>query len=82
VERFADPPDTSLSAREAEVLGLLARGLTNKGIAQTLFLSVRTIEAHLRSIFAKLGVRTRTEAALWAVGHGYGADEDSADSPS
>jgi DNA-binding CsgD family transcriptional regulator len=45
---------------------------------------VRTAEAHLRSIFAKLGVRIRTEAALWAVGHGYGPGEDqsSANSPS
>lgn len=60
-----------LSERETEILGLLAQGLTNKDIAQTLVLSVRTVEAHLRSLFAKLGVRSRTEAALWAVRHGY-----------
>ena len=64
-----------LSEREVEVLRLLAQGLTNKDIAQTLILSVRTIEAHLRHIYGKLGVRSRTEAALWAVEHGYGADE-------
>ena len=64
-----------LSEREVEVLRLLAQGMTNKDIAQTLILSVRTIEAHLRNIFGKLGVRSRTEAALWAVEHGYGADE-------
>lgn len=64
----------SLSARETDVLHLLARGLTNKDIAQTLFLSVRTVEAHLRSIFAKLDVHSRTEAALWAVTHGYGSE--------
>jgi DNA-binding NarL/FixJ family response regulator len=57
----------ALSDRELEVVGLVARGLTNKDIAQTLFLSVRTIEAHLRSIYGKLGVRSRTEAVLWAV---------------
>lgn len=57
----------ALSDRELEVVGLVARGLTNKDIAQTLFLSVRTIEAHLRSIYGKLGVRSRTEAALWAI---------------
>lgn len=64
-----------LSEREVEVLRLLAQGLTNKDIAQTLILSVRTVEAHLRNIFGKLGVHSRTEAALWAVEHGYGADE-------
>ena len=60
-----------LSERETEVLRLLAQGLTNKDIAQALILSVRTVEAHLRGIFAKLGVSSRTEAALWAVQHGY-----------
>lgn len=64
-----------LSEREVEVLRLLAQGMTNKDIAQTLILSVRTIEAHLRNIYGKLGVRSRTEAALWAVEHGYGPDE-------
>jgi DNA-binding NarL/FixJ family response regulator len=63
-----------LSERETEVLSLLAQGLTNKDIAQTLVLSVRTVEAHLRSIFGKLGVHSRTEAALWAVKHGYGRE--------
>ena len=61
-----------LTERESEVLTLLAQGHTNKDIAQALFLSVRTVEAHLRSIFAKLAVNSRTEAVLWAVQHGYG----------
>jgi DNA-binding NarL/FixJ family response regulator len=64
----------SLSEREKEVVSLLAQGLTNKDIAQTLFLSVRTIEAHLRSIYGKLAVGSRTEAALWAVKSGFGAE--------
>ncbi len=62
-----------LTERETEVLHLLAEGMTNKDIAQTLILSVRTVEAHLRSIYGKLGVSSRTEAALWAVKHGYAA---------
>jgi DNA-binding NarL/FixJ family response regulator len=62
-----------LSERETEVLRLLAQGFTNKDIAQALILSVRTVEAHLRGIFAKLGVSSRTEAALWAVQQGYSA---------
>lgn len=66
----------ALSEREAEVLSLLAEGRTNKDIAEQLFLSVRTVETHLRSIYAKLGVRSRTEAALWAVGHGHGPGHD------
>lgn len=61
---------TSLTDREREVLALLARGFTNKDIAQTLFLSVRTVEAHLRNVYGKLDVATRTEAVLWAVQHG------------
>ncbi len=64
-----------LSEREIDVLRLLAHGLTNKDIAQTLILSVRTVEAHLRTIYGKLGMRSRTEAALWAVKHGYGPEE-------
>lgn len=65
-------PET-LTDRERDVLTLLAQGLTNKDIAQSLFLSVRTIEAHLRHIYGKLDVTSRTEAVLWAVQHGFGA---------
>jgi two-component system, NarL family, response regulator LiaR len=68
-------PADKLSEREIEVLRLLAEGLTNKEVAQTLFLSVRTVEAHLRSIFGKLGVASRTEAVLWAVRNGFGPIE-------
>lgn len=68
-------PIEPLTDREAEVLRLLAHGLTNKDIAQTLILSVRTIDAHLRSIFGKLNVRSRTEAALWAARNGYGPEK-------
>ena len=62
-----------LTEREREVLSLLAEGKTNKDIAQLLFLSVRTIEAHLRNIYGKLDVNSRTEAVLWAVQHGVAA---------
>lgn len=61
----------TLTERERDVLALLAKGMTNKGIAQTLFLSVRTVEAHLRNIYGKLDVASRTEAVLWAVQHGF-----------
>lgn len=65
----------TLSERELDVIRLLARGATNKDIAQTLLVSVRTVEAHLRNIYPKLGIRSRTEAALWAVKNGYGQSE-------
>ena len=61
----------TLTDRERDVLTLLAKGLTNKDIAQTLFLSVRTVEAHLRNIYGKLDITSRTEAVLWAVQHGF-----------
>lgn len=66
--RREEPADT-LTERETEVLGLLAQGMTNKDIAQSFFLSVRTVEAHLRNIYGKLDVSSRTEAVLWAVNH-------------
>ena len=55
------------SPRETEVLALVARGATNKEIAKSMGLSVRTVEAHLRNIFAKLLVGSRTEAVVFAV---------------
>jgi DNA-binding CsgD family transcriptional regulator len=58
-----------LSAREVEVLRLVAEGLTNAQIAQRLFLSPRTVDQHLRAIFNKLGVSTRAAAARWAAEH-------------
>lgn len=69
-EPIESGPIEPFTDREVDVLRLLGQGLTNKDIAQTLILSVRTVDAHLRSIFAKLGVRSRTEAALWMVQHG------------
>jgi len=56
-----------LSERESEVLVLVARGAANKEIARSMGLSVRTVEAHMRSIFAKLEVGSRTEAVVFAV---------------
>jgi DNA-binding CsgD family transcriptional regulator len=57
----------ALSPREREVLGLVAEGLTNAEIASSLFLAVSTVKVHVRSVLRKLGLRTRTEAAVFAV---------------
>jgi two-component system response regulator DegU len=51
------------------VLHLAARGASNRSIGAALFLSPRTVEAHMRSIFEKLGVSSRTEAVTYAVRH-------------
>ena len=58
------PPVTS---RELQVLHLVAKGLTNYDIAQRLYISVRTVEAHLTHIYNKLGVSSRTEAVVCAM---------------
>ena len=55
---------SSLSPREREVLLLVSRGKSNHEIARLLFISQATVKVHIRHIFEKLGVRTRTEAAL------------------
>lgn len=60
-----------LTSRENEVLQLAARGLKNKEIAEKLFVSVRTVEAHLGSIFQKFDVGSRTEAILYALRTGW-----------
>lgn len=65
-----------LSEREMEVLGLAAKGMGNKEIGEALFISVRTVQAHLRSIFNKLGVGSRSEAVLYGLKRGWFTLED------
>jgi DNA-binding CsgD family transcriptional regulator len=62
-------PD-GLSAREVEVLRLVAQGMTDRQVAEQLFLSPRTVNQHLRSIYNKLGVSSRTAATHFAVERG------------
>lgn len=70
-ERLAEFPfEPDLSDRELEVLGLIARGLGNKAIAASIGRSDETIKAHIKSIFAKLGVHDRTEAVTAALARG------------
>jgi DNA-binding NarL/FixJ family response regulator len=62
--------DGELTAREAEVLRLVAKGLTDAEVAAELVLSVRTVHAHLRSIYRKLDVGSRSAATRYAVERG------------
>jgi DNA-binding NarL/FixJ family response regulator len=59
-----------LSDREREVLACVAEGLPNKLIARRLAISEKTVKAHLTSVFRRIGVTDRTQAALWAERHG------------
>lgn len=72
-EVAASPGDASgegpLTARETEVLRLVAHGRANKEIAATLGLSVHTVERHLTNLYPKIGCRSRTEAAAYAINH-------------
>src|SRR5512147_3170269 len=60
--------DTSqISEREREILRLVATGATNQQIAYKLNISINTVKVHLRNIFGKIGVTSRTEATLYAI---------------
>jgi HD-GYP domain-containing protein (c-di-GMP phosphodiesterase class II) len=62
-----------LTEREAEVIGLLARGLQTKQVARALSISVKTADRHIQNAYAKIGVSTRAAAALFAMEHGLAA---------
>jgi len=66
----AGPPPGGLTSRQAEVLRLLATGMSNKEIAGTLYLSPATVERHLVTVYRKLGVTRRVDATRYALAHG------------
>jgi two-component system, NarL family, response regulator LiaR len=78
--RAPESPD-SLTARETEILMLIARGKANKQIASELYLSEKTVKAHVSSILMKLGVQSRTQAALHAVKTGLVSIEELGEEP-
>lgn len=71
--------EVRLTKREKDVLTLLVKGNTNKDMADTLFISEKTVKNHLTSIFRKLGVKDRTQAAVYALRNDIVVDEDSDD---
>ena len=64
--RASQPLDEPLSARELEILQLVAQGCSNREISERLFLALDTVKGHNRSTYAKLGVQRRTEAVARA----------------
>lgn len=70
-EQSSQTPGEVLSDREMEVLRLAAKGMSNMEIAESLTLSVRTVQTHLRSIFNKLGVGSRSEAIVYGLKKGW-----------
>lgn len=65
-------PTSALTQRENDILALLAEGRSNRDISRALYLSEKTVKAHLAAIFRKLGVSNRTQAAMAAVSMGIG----------
>jgi DNA-binding NarL/FixJ family response regulator len=65
-------PENLLTRRELEVLKLLTKGLLNKEIANILYISEKTVKNHISSIFRKLDVQDRTQAAIYAIKHSIG----------
>jgi NarL family two-component system response regulator LiaR len=78
--RAPESPE-ELTERETEVLKFLARGKANKQIASALFVSEKTVKAHVSSILMKLGVQSRTQAALHAVRRGLVSTEELGEEP-
>ena len=67
VKRLLHDPKKNLTGREKEVLNLLSRGMLNKEIAKALYISEKTVKNHVSSIFRKLNVQDRTQAAVFAL---------------
>jgi DNA-binding NarL/FixJ family response regulator len=68
--------EDALTPREAEVLCLVARGLSNREIAARLVLSEKTVRNHVERSYTKIGATNRVGASLYALGHGMVAPED------
>ena len=77
--QHAQPPmalrnHPGLSEREAQILDSLVKGHANKVIARACDITEATVKVHVKSILRKIGVSNRTQAAIWATEHGYGAE--------
>ena len=79
-DRAQRRPLDELTQRERDVLTLVGKGLSNKQIAWRLGITEKTVKAHLGSVFDRLGVQDRTQAAIWAQKHGLSASGDESSS--
>ena len=64
-----------LTERESEILALITQGKSNAEVAATTYLSINSIKSYIRSTYRKLGVKSRTQAVLWGVEHGFKPDQ-------
>ncbi len=64
-----------MTEREREVLEQIARGLTNREIAEQMVISEKTVKTHVSNLLDKLGLEDRTRAAIWALKHGLGSKD-------
>lgn len=63
-----------LSPREAEVLALICQGLSNQEITERAFIGINTVKTHIRTLYRKIGVASRTQAVVWGHAHGFRPD--------
>ncbi|AVZ41345.1 helix-turn-helix transcriptional regulator [Dietzia sp. JS16-p6b] len=66
--------DAGLSAREAEMVGLIVQGLSNREIGDRCYLSANTVKTYIRAAYRKMGVGTRAQAVAWGIDHGLQPD--------
>ncbi len=60
-----------LTAREVEVLALITQGMSNQEIAEHLYLSINSVKTYIRTAYARIGARSRTQAVAWCLQHGF-----------
>ena len=63
-----------LSERESEIVALITQGLPNEQVADRAYLSINTVKSYIRTAYRKMGVRSRSQAVLWGLDHGFRPD--------
>jgi DNA-binding NarL/FixJ family response regulator len=76
LNRAAAHSNGGLTEREQEILSLIADGLSNREIANKIFISEKTVKTHVSKILGKLHLEDRTQAAIYALKHRFAADKE------